>query len=141
LREILAAVAFVTPEQKKKVPQGGVLRLPTQRRELLFVTLDKSGSGFSPTTRYRDYAISRDLFHWETQGAASVTRPSGRRYIEPSDWTFHLFVRPAPRTAYASLGPVTYVAHAGDRPIAITWRLTHPMPAALLERCATLASG
>src|SRR5690242_21494866 len=41
-------------------------------RELLFVTLDKSGKDYSPTTRYRDYAISPELFHWETQSAASV---------------------------------------------------------------------
>jgi superfamily II DNA or RNA helicase/HKD family nuclease len=141
LREILAAVSFVLPEQKKKVPQGGILRLPAQRRELLFVTLDKSGSDFSPTTRYRDYALSRDRFHWETQAAASVTRPSGRRYIDSSEWTFHLFVRPAPGTAYASLGPATYESHSGDRPVAITWRLAHPMPASLFDRYATLASG
>ena len=141
-REILAAVGFVRPGQKKKLIQGGVLQLQDRRRELLFVTLDKSGAGFSPTTRYRDYALSRDLFHWETQGAASVTRPSGRRYIDPAaGWTFHLFVRPAPRAAYAFLGPVTYVSHAGDRPIAITWRLRHSMPAALFDRYATLASG
>jgi hypothetical protein len=36
---------------------------------------------------------------------------------------------------------VQYESHRGDRPIAITWRLVHPMPAALFERYATLASG
>jgi hypothetical protein len=46
-----------------------------------------------------------------------------------------------PRGAYAYLGPVTYESHTGDRPIAITWRLAHPMPAALFDRYATLASG
>ena len=39
----------------------------------MFVTLDKSGGTFSPSTSYRDPALSRDQFHWETQGAASVT--------------------------------------------------------------------
>jgi hypothetical protein len=43
--------------------------------------------------------------------------------------------------AAVSFGPVSYLTHAGDRPIAITWRLAHPMPAALFERYATLASG
>ena len=141
-REIVAAVGHVSPGQKGNIPQGGILRLPSQRRELLFVTLDKSGSGFSPTTRYRDYALSRDRFHWETQAAASVSRPSGQRYVAPAtDWSFHLFVRPAPGDAFAYLGPVTHESHAGDRPIAITWRLAHPMPAALFESYATLASG
>lgn len=141
-REIVAAVGFVSAGQKGKLPQGGILRLPEQRRELLFVTLDKSGRGFSPSTRYRDYAMSPDRFHWETQSAASVTRPSGRRYIEPEGgWSFYLFVRPAPGTPFAFLGPVEYESHSGDRPIAITWRLWHAMPAALFERYATLASG
>ena len=114
-----------------------------ERCELSFVTLDKSGTGFSPTTRYKDYAISRDLFHWETQGAASVSRPSGQRYIESpgNGMTFQLFVRSAPTDAFAFLGPVRYQSHTGDRPIAITWRIEHPMPASLFERYATLATG
>ncbi len=141
-REILTAVRVLSPGQKKYVVQSGILKLESPRAELLFVTLDKSGTEFSPTTRYRDYAISRDLFHWETQGAASTRRPSGRRYIDSptSGFSFHLFVRSTPDDVYAYLGPVTYVSHAGDRPIAITWRLTHPMPASLFETYATLAT-
>lgn len=46
------------------------------------MTLDKSEGGFSPTTSYRDYAISRDHFHWETQNSAAEDTPTGRRYIE-----------------------------------------------------------
>ena len=140
-REIVAAVGFVTAGQKGKVPQGGILRLPAQHRELLFVTLDKSGRGFSPTTRYRDYAISADRFHWETQAAASVTRPSGQRYISPeAGESFYLFVRRDQTSAYAFLGRVHYEAHSGDRPIGITWRLEQPMSAALFDAYATLAS-
>lgn len=140
-REIVAAVGFVGPGVKAKVPQGGILKFDDQRRELLFVTLDKSGSGFSPTTRYRDYATAHDRFHWETQSAASVTRPSGRRYVEAdSDWSFYLFVRTDPAAPYAFLGPVAYESHAGDRPIGITWKLAFSMPAALYDRYATLAS-
>jgi superfamily II DNA or RNA helicase/HKD family nuclease len=142
-REIVAAVGFVGPGEKKKSLQGGILTLKDRPCELLFVTLDKTGAGFSPTTRYRDYAISRELFHWETQGAASVSRPSGRRYIESpgNGMSFQLFVRTDPDEAFAYLGPVTYQRHAGDRPIAITWKLEHPMAAGLFERYATLASG
>ena len=141
-REIITAVGFISPGQKKKSLQGGILKLEGRRCELLFVTLDKSGADFSPSTRYRDYAISRDLFHWETQGAASVTRPSGRRYIESreSGMTFQLFVRSTPDDAFAFLGPVRYESHMGDRPIAITWRLESPMPASLYEKYATLAT-
>jgi hypothetical protein len=142
-REIVAAVGFAAPKEKGKIPQGGILMLERERRELLFVTLDKSASSFSPTTRYRDYAISRSLFHWETQASASVERPSGRRYIESAEngWSFYLFVRTDPDAAYAFLGPVRYQSHAGDRPIAITWALEHTMPAALFENFATLTQG
>ena len=140
-REIVAAVGFVTAGQKGKVPQGGILRLPKEHRELLFVTLDKSGRGFSPTTRYRDYAISADRFHWETQAAASVSRPSGQRYINPPGAIqFYLFVRRDPTSAYAFLGPVRYESHVGDRPIGITWQLDYPMPAAVFEAYRTMAS-
>lgn len=139
-REIVAAVGFVKPGAKSKIPQGGVLKLEEKKRELLFVTLDKSGRDFSPTTRYRDYAVSPQIFHWETQSAASIARSSGRRYIESATngWQFYLFVRTDPDAPYAFLGRVRYQSHAGDRPIAITWRLDAPMTAALFERYATL---
>lgn len=138
-REIVAAVGFVVPGKKGVTPQGGILKLPGAR-ELLLVTLDKSASSFSPTTRYRDYAISPSLFHWETQSAASVVRPSGRRYLDsPSNgWSFHLFVRADPESPYAFLGPVRLRSASGDRPIGITWELETPMPAALFDRFATL---
>lgn len=142
-REILAAIGKVDAEQKRSTTQGGILKLEAERRELLFVTLDKSASSFSPTTRYRDYAVSPDRFHWETQAAAAVDRPSGRRYLDSPDnqWTFHLFVREDPDAPYAFLGPAHYLSHTGNRPIGILWKLTHAMPAALFERFATLAQG
>lgn len=142
-REIAAAVGYVAAGDKNISLQGGILQLKDQQRELLFVTLDKSGKAFSPTTRYRDYAISPELFHWETQAAASVTRPSGRRYLDSASngWSFFLFVRSDPGAAFGFLGPIRYEAHAGDRPIAITWRLAAPMPAVLYERYATLRPG
>lgn len=142
-REIVAAVGFVRPGEKGKVPQGGILKLEDEKKELLLVTLDKSANSFSPTTRYKDYAISPTLFHWETQSAASVSRPSGRRYVDSPDngWSFYLFVRENKDAPYAFLGPARFVSAKGDRPIGITWRLEHAMPATLFDRFATLAQG
>jgi hypothetical protein len=141
-REILAAVGYVKPGDKASTPQGGILKLDG-KRELLLVTLDKSASSFSPSTRYRDYAISPSLFHWETQSIASVSRESGQRYIESpgNGWSFYLFVRTDPDATYAFAGPARYVSHMGDRPIAITWQLEHGLPAVLHQRYATLAQG
>ena len=142
-REIVAGVGFVKPGKKGVTPQSGILMLPEERREILFVTLDKSASSFSPSTRYRDYAISPMLFHWETQSAASVSRPSGRRYLDSpkNGWSFFLFVRSDPDAPYAFLGPVMLESSSGDRPIGITWRLEHAMAGALFDRFATLAQG
>ncbi|MBX3215711.1 MAG: DUF3427 domain-containing protein [Labilithrix sp.] len=142
-REIVAAVGFVKPGSKGVTPQAGILQLKDEKRELLFVTLDKTGSTFSPTTRYRDYAISRSLFHWETQAAASRDRPSGRRYLDSpgNGWSFYLFVRTEPDAPYAFLGPALLDSAKGDRPIGITWRLEHPIAGALFAELATLAQG
>jgi hypothetical protein len=140
--EIAAAVGYKRPGEKSGVPQGGILKLKGQR-ELLFITLDKSAKSFSPTTRYRDYAISPELFHWETQSVASVHSGSGRRYIESphNGWCFFLFVRTDPEAFYAFCGPAVHRSHEGDRPIAVTWRLEHALPAALYQRYATLEQG
>ena len=117
-----------------------MLRLTGLQTELFFVTLDKSEGGFSPTTSYRDYAISRDHFHWETQNAAAEDTPTGRRYIEQHEngWRFLLFVRETRDDAFVALGPVRYVTHTGEHPMGITWKLDTPLPAALFERFAAL---
>ncbi len=140
-REILTACGYWTAE--RKVPQQqGVLRFEQERRELLFVTLDKSDRGFSPTTRYRDFAISRELFHWETQNAVSAESETARRYIEhvARGWSIHLFVQPRKDTPFAYLGPVEYQRHEGSRPVGIVWKLETPMPAALFQEYGSLSS-
>lgn len=141
-REILTACGYWTAT--RKVPQQqGVLRLAAERRELLFVTLDKSERDFSPTTRYRDYAISRDRFHWETQGAVAADSATARRYAghAAAGWSIHLFVQARKGEAFAYLGPVDHERQEGSRPVSIIWRLHVPMPAALYQAYATLASG
>ncbi|RYZ09245.1 MAG: DUF3427 domain-containing protein [Myxococcales bacterium] len=141
--EIAAAVGYKRAGERGGVPQAGIFKVPNSQRELLFVTLDKSAKSFSPTTRYRDYAISPSLFHWETQSITSAHRESGRRYLDSprNGWSFYLFVRTDPEAPYAFCGPAIYEKHEGDRPIAITWRMEHPLPAALYQRYATLSQG
>jgi hypothetical protein len=118
------------------------------RCDVFFVTLAKSEKDYSPTTLYRDYAISPELFHWESQSTTSDTSPTGQRYINHHREGSHvlLFVREH-RTSpfgttmpYVALGPATYVQHQHSRPMAITWRLLTPMPAELFED-ARVAAG
>ena len=56
-------------------------------------------------------------------------------------WSIHLFVQSAKGEAFAYLGPVHHARSEGSRPIAIVWRLEHPLPAALFQQYATLAGG
>jgi hypothetical protein len=110
----------------------GVCWVERDRIDAFFVTLEKSEDHYSPSTRYRDYAIARDLFHWESQSSTSRESPTGRRYADRSS-TPLLFVRRNRRIGsftpgFVYLGPLDFVETRGDRPMAITWRLRRPMP-------------
>ncbi len=128
-REILTAVGHWT-DTAKPDSREGIVRLDDAKAQLLFVTLDKSEKRFSPTTSYEDYAISADLFHWQSQSGVSPESPTGRCYIEQANngWRFLLFVRPTVRDVYTNLGLVRYESHTGSRPMSITWRLEVPIP-------------
>jgi superfamily II DNA or RNA helicase/HKD family nuclease len=114
--------------------QEGVRWLPDVPADLFAFTLDKTSGSFSPTTRYRDYALSSELIHWESQSATSLASPTGQRYLHHAEHGSHvvLFGRlDVGQRAFWCLGPATYVRHEGERPIAITWRLHHRLPASL----------
>ena len=106
------------------------------------MTLVKEEKHFSPSTRYRDYAISPRLFHWQSQSATGPESMAGRRYVEQATNgnRFLLFVRKHQGDEFHFLGPVQYVSHEGSRPMSITWRLQHAMPAALYQQFATLVA-
>lgn len=119
--------------------QSGVIWLPDESADLFAVTLDKTGSTFSPTTRYRDYALSRTLFHWESQAATRESSDTGQRYQhhEERGSSVLLFARERPSDrSFWFLGPATYVRHEGEMPMAITWRLEFPLPGDLFARFA-----
>lgn len=107
---------------------------PLTETDLFAFTLDKSVGGFSPTTRYRDYAISPELIHWESQSATASDSPTGRRYIQQRERGRNVVLFARLRTterAFWCLGPATYVSHEGDRPIAFVWKLRRHLPAEL----------
>jgi hypothetical protein len=111
--------------------QSGVFEAKPANAELLAFTLDKTSGGFSPTTRYRDYAVSRSLIHWESQSATRADSATGLRYRhhEREGRTILLFARGrADDRAFWFLGPARYVSHAGEKPMAITWELDVPLP-------------
>lgn len=141
IREILTAVGYLTAERRTPF-QAGVLALKERRTELLFVTLDKS-AGFHDRIAFKDYAVSPQRFHWQTQNSAGPHTNVGRRYIESvtNGWRFQLFVRVRRSDPYRACGPV-HIASAedvtGDRPMNITWTLGVPLPPKLFAEFSVL---
>ena len=128
--EILAGMGL-SSRAKIAAWQSGVYEAKPADAELLAFTLDKSSGGFSPTTRYRDYAISRTLIHWESQSSTREDGSTGLRYRnhERDGRTILLFTRlRADDRAFWFLGPATYRGHVGEKPMAITWELEVPLP-------------
>lgn len=131
--EILAAFGVGTGA----VPptwQTGVWWDEASSTDLFAFTLDKSTGGFSPTTRYRDYAVSPTRIHWQSQAATSVTSEAGQRYINHLETGTRIVLFARLRTtdrAFWCLGPARYVRHDGDRPVSFEWELEVPLPADL----------
>jgi superfamily II DNA or RNA helicase/HKD family nuclease len=145
--EILAALGWATMERSARGNITGVAWAEETQTDALMVNLRKSEKDFSPTTMYRDYAISRDLFHWESQNATSTMSAAGKRYLDHSRSGSRvvLFVRETPEddvgaAPFLCLGQAFYVEHRGEKPIAITWRLHREMPGDVFRQASVVAS-
>jgi superfamily II DNA or RNA helicase len=117
----------------------GAFRSEKLRADFLAFTLDKTSGQFSPTTRYRDYAISRELIHWESQSTTTANSNTGLRYQRQASTGNHILLFARLNTderAFVFLGPATYVSHVGELPMAITWRLKYPLPGDLFQQFA-----
>jgi superfamily II DNA or RNA helicase/HKD family nuclease len=128
-------------EESLRLPawREGVKDMKDARTDVFLVTLDKTQGSFSPTTRYNDYAISRELIHWESQSTTTEDSPTGRRYRAHATLGrhVHLFARlGSEERAFFFLGPASYVSHQGERPMKITWRLRHRLPGDLFASFA-----
>jgi hypothetical protein len=138
--EILAAFEVGDPESVKSKPwREGATWSDSEKSDVFVVTLNKSEGNFSPTTMYRDYALTRELFHWESQSQVREDSPRGKRYQnhESEGSSVMLFVRKDPNDrAFWFLGPATYVKHTSEKPMEVTWKLKYPLPGDLFEEFA-----
>ncbi len=133
--EVLAALGEGTVA-RPPTSREGVRYIARHQADVFFVNLQKTPGRFSPSTMYRDYAISPQLFHWESQSTTTQASPTAQRYIHHQAQGSHvlIFAREAPQgpsgqtLPFLFLGPATYQSHRGERPLAITWRLHHPLP-------------
>ncbi|MFK0144877.1 DUF3427 domain-containing protein [Streptomyces griseus] len=147
--EILPALGQATVDGFKPGHfREGVKWCEEIQTDALFVTLEKDEKDFSPETRYKDYALNDSLFHWESQNQTSETSPTGVRYQTHREKDTHvlLFVRRYKKTdiggpqPWILLGPAEYVEHKGSKPMAITWRVLHQIPADVLTY-SSIAAG
>jgi superfamily II DNA or RNA helicase/HKD family nuclease len=106
--------------------------------DLLLVTLNKSEEHYTPTTMYRDYVISRDRFHWESQSGASQHVGAGKRYLERGSRAL-LFLRFERTEPYLFVGQGDLESARGNRPIAITWALRTPLPEDVFQAARRIA--
>ena len=127
--------------------QTGTIRDEATNSDLFFVTLEKSEREYSPSTLYKDYAISPTLFHWESQSTTTQSSKTGQRYIQQRNrkGNILLFVRARKKQdgrtmPYTLLGHADYVSHTQERPIRFVWRLQRAMPADFFRQ-AKVASG
>lgn len=143
-------VGFGASTFERQLPaREGVLLLKEPNIELFFVTLNKNEKQFSPATMYHDYAISEELFHWQSQNSARPDRGKGLDYIQHRKLgrRFFLFVREQSKDEYGrtmgfvNFGEVNYVSHTGSQPMSITWRLQATMPSFMWKHAAKLAVG
>ncbi|MBN4063093.1 MAG: NgoFVII family restriction endonuclease [Alkaliphilus sp.] len=131
--QVLAALGDLTFD-KKVSRREGACYIVNKNIDMLFVTFDKSEKDYSPETMYKDYAISRELFHWQSQNRTTPQSETGKRYIN-SDGTNNqvlLFVREYKKingsgAPFYFLGKVTHVSNTGSKPMDIIWKLEERM--------------
>lgn len=114
----------------------GVKWLEAEKTDVFVFTLNKTTERFSPTTMYRDYAISPSLIHWESQSGTSADSPTGQRYQQHMERgsKVMLFARESSDDrAFWFLGPASYVSHESERPMGVRWRLANKLPGDLYE--------
>lgn len=136
--EILAAFG-VGKGAKVAAWQTGVMHLQEEQVDLLAFTLDKTVGQFSPSTRYRDYAINRELIHWESQSVTRADSETGQRYQHHAELGSSIMLFSRLRTddrAFYFLGPASYVKHESERPMAVTWKLQYALPGDLFAAFA-----
>ena len=144
--QLLVAMDFMKPDTVRE----GVKWLPDQKLDVFFVTLNKADKDYSPTTMYNDYSINDTLFHWQSQSTTSDSSPTGQRYIHHREKgsKILIFVREFKKDKitggvepYTYLGTANYIKHEGSRPMNITWKLDHPIPAKFLKKTNKLVVG
>ena len=144
--EVLAALGYFSLGGKTSHREG-VAWCAETKTDAFFVTLEKDEKERAASIMYRDYAMSPEVFHWDSQNATSPESVTGRRYINHKSLGSKvlLFTRPRQRDEngmtmpYTCLGQLDYMSHTGSKPVAIVWKLHRAMPADVYVEASAVA--
>jgi len=141
--EILAAFEDIRNGKLYK-PREGVYYNEATNCNIFFVTLNKSEKEYSPSTMYKDYAISETLFHWQSQSNTKPSTQKGQRHIKHQEKgiTPLLFIRNSKKDdrretePYFFAGPSKLQKWEGSQPMDIVWKVEEPLPADIYKQSA-----
>lgn len=148
-RDQILAAFQISSFEKKSSNREGTAENKKLKTELLFINLVKSEENFSPTTMYDDYAITEQLFHWQTQNQSRPDKGKGLSYInhKKNEKRILLFVREKSKNefgkslGYVFIGEGNLKDYYGSKPMSINWELEEPMPHYLWKDAAKLSIG
>lgn len=129
--QIQAALGLSTIDRKSPSREG-VERLKEIKLEAMYVDVIKKREEGSMTA-YKDYALNREFFHWETQNRVREGSREAEAYRNGEN-NMLLFVRQQVdhpdygcRMGFVYLGQVTIKSMEGSKPMQIVWHLNTPM--------------
>ncbi|MGL6106202.1 DUF3427 domain-containing protein [Romboutsia sp.] len=138
--QILSALCTNTLDKQYPLREG-VLYVEDRKTNIFLTTLNKVEKHFSPSTMYEDYAISDELFNWQSQSRTTIESNTGQRYINHRDTEnkILLFVRENNKedgitNPYVCLGQANIVNYSGGKPINIIWKLKEKLPAKIASQ-------
>lgn len=141
--ELLGALGYGNLEQnptngsgiKTRKPKGhpkGVEYFKEIDLDLFFINLLKEESKFSINTRYHDYALTPEIFCWDSQNSATLSAGDGARYASQPETKYDVLLALREKSnggSFKLIGLADLVSATGDRPIKIRWKLRRPLDA------------
>ncbi|GAA4376491.1 DUF3427 domain-containing protein [Nocardioides caricicola] len=145
--EVFAALGVATVDKQFTHQSGTYFHAATQT-QLMFVTLHKDDRKFSSSVQYRDYAISPQLFHWESpnnwrQDSTAMLKCIGAGPEGSKNRLLFVRERSAGRIdgTFRCFGLVDLEGELeGERPVGLTWRLRQRLPEAVFEATRLVAT-
>lgn len=145
--EILAALDIYADPAVTWNEVSGVTTSKPWNADAFFINLHKSERDFSPSTMYRDYAISPHRFHWESPNGFTPASGAGQRMVESKtakESHTLLFVRSSKNDdvgtrPFICLGTAQLHDFSGERPIQMVWDLDVKMPEAVYQQAKAVS--